>query len=158
MRNGTKIIRHYEGRRPAKNVGASARATHERRGCADGGQARAAAPSQGTLLALRKFFFLSRPLVISHAYAAGTAGPRMAIRRACESETDPIPNGFLTHKETIKQKRNHPVTLRIVSSRFVPFRFVPSRFVPFRFVPFRSVPFRFVLSRYQLVGWAWWTT
>ena len=30
----------------------------------------------------------------------------MAIRRACESETDPIPNGFLTHKETIKQKRN----------------------------------------------------
>ena len=123
-------------------MGASARATHQRRGCADGGQARAAAPSQGTLLALRKIFF-SRPLVISHAYAAGTAGPRMAIRRACESETDPIPNGFLTHKETIKQKRNHPVTLRIVSSRFVPsrsFRIVSFRSVSFRSVSFRSVP------------------
>ena len=90
-----------------------------------------------------EIFFFSRPLVISHAYAAGTAGPRKAIRRASESETDPIPNGFLTHKETIKQKRNHPVTLRIVSSRFVPsrsFRIVSFRSVSFRSVSFRSVP------------------
>ena len=72
MRNGTKIIRHYEGRRPAKNVGASARATHERRGCADGGQARAAAPSQGTLLALRKIF---------QARIPGTAADRGGRRR-----------------------------------------------------------------------------
>jgi hypothetical protein len=72
LRNGTKIIRHYEGRRPAKNVGASARATHERRGCADGGQARAAAPSQGTLLALRKIF---------QARIPGTAADRGGRRR-----------------------------------------------------------------------------
>ena len=142
MRNGTKIIRHYEGRRPAKTW-ARARAPHTSGEDARmGGKREPRLPARARCWHSGNFFF-SRPLVISHAYAAGTAGPRMAIRRACESETDPIPNGFLTHKETIKQKRNHPVTLRIVSSRFVPsrsFRIVSFRSVSFRSVSFRSVP------------------
>jgi len=64
-------------------VGASARATHQRRGCADGGQARAAAPSQGTLLALRKIFKDTRHDRGQGRPETGACCLRLAAEPAC---------------------------------------------------------------------------
>ncbi len=63
-----------------QNVGA------QRRGCADGEQARAAAPSQDTLLALREIFFQQR------ARAGRAASPR-AAPAGTGRETVPGPAG-----------------------------------------------------------------